>query len=107
MYFSAYWKKFRKPIDKGLKFLAILIIGFYRIIIKGLLGGGGGCRFYPSCGDYALQAYEKHSFFEATQQTIRRLLSCHPFGLVGSLYEEEGEKSQARALMPQNKKSLK
>ena len=98
MYFFAYWKRFRKPIDKGLKFLAVFIIGFYRIIIKGLLGGGGGCRFYPSCGDYALQAYEKHPFFEATQRIIRRLLSCHPFGFVGSFDEKEGGKRQGETL---------
>lgn len=90
MFFLAYLKNFKKSIDRLLKFIAFFIISFYKIIITGFFGGGGGCRFYPTCGDYALQAYEKHSFFKATRKTLRRLLSCHPFGSVGQpLWEQE------------------
>lgn len=107
MSFSACLKKFRKALDEGLKFLAVFIIGFYRIIIKGLLGGGGGCRFYPSCGDYALQAYEKHPFFEATQRTVRRLLSCHPFSFADISHGESERKARIDLLHHRNKGNFK
>jgi len=37
------------------------------------------CRFYPSCSDYALQAFQDFGFFKALQLTLKRLLRCHPF----------------------------
>ena len=95
MSFSVYWRKSQEWGDKGLKFLAFFVIGFYRVIIRGLLGGGGGCRFYPSCGDYALQVYGRHSFFEATRRLLRRLLSCHPFGPAGLFFEPPGKRWKA------------
>ncbi len=37
------------------------------------------CRFYPSCSDYAAQAFLKYGFFKGSFLTARRLLKCHPF----------------------------
>ncbi len=37
------------------------------------------CRFYPSCSEYALQAFQKYDLLKALFLTIKRLLSCHPF----------------------------
>lgn len=36
------------------------------------------CRFYPTCSQYALEAYQKHGFFYATCLTVWRLLRCQP-----------------------------
>ena len=60
------------------KFLACLLIGLYKMF-SGMLGTSGVCRFYPSCSDYALQAYLTQPFLKASQLTLKRLLSCHPF----------------------------
>ena len=95
MSFSAYGRKLRKGTDKSLKFLAFFVIGLYRLIIKGVFGAAGGCRFYPSCGDYALQVYGRFSFFEATKRLLRRLLSCHFFGPAGLFVEPSEKKERA------------
>ena len=37
------------------------------------------CLHYPSCSDYAILSYKKHSFLKATIRTINRIRECHPF----------------------------
>lgn len=37
------------------------------------------CRFTPTCSEYGLEAYRKHTFFRATVLTLKRILACHPF----------------------------
>lgn len=46
---------------------------------------GGRCRFYPSCSNYAIEAYQMHGAIRGTFMTIRRLFRCHPLG--GSGYD--------------------
>ncbi len=43
-------------------------------------GRVSACRFYPSCSNYAKEAYTEHGFWRATGLTARRLLRCRPFG---------------------------
>jgi putative membrane protein insertion efficiency factor len=38
------------------------------------------CRFYPSCSNYAMEAFTEHGFWRAFGLTARRLLRCRPFG---------------------------
>ena len=40
--------------------------------------GTGHCRFYPTCSNYAKEAYQKFNFFYATLLTSIRLLRCNP-----------------------------
>ena len=44
---------------------------------------GSSCRYEPSCSEYALESFERFSFFKAFYLTAKRLLSCHPWGKVG------------------------
>ena len=37
------------------------------------------CRFYPSCSQYALEAYQKLGLCRATYLSFFRLLKCNPF----------------------------
>ncbi|MCY0875449.1 MAG: membrane protein insertion efficiency factor YidD [Firmicutes bacterium] len=37
------------------------------------------CRFYPTCSQYAVEAYSKHSLGRATWLTIRRVSRCGPW----------------------------
>lgn len=53
------------------------IILFYQATFAYFLGGR--CRYYPSCSHYAIEAYEKLSFFRASYLVLKRLISCHPF----------------------------
>jgi len=41
---------------------------------------GGRCRFYPTCSDYAVQAYQQRNFIYASILTIKRLIKCQPLG---------------------------
>ena len=75
-----FWKSFTQKLSSFASFLALFLISFYRSFLSGTLGSGGGCRFYPSCSEYALLAYKNLSFFKATNLVLRRLLDCHPFG---------------------------
>ena len=61
-----------------LKFLLIIPIKFYQIIISPLLGPR--CRYYPTCSNYAVQAIEKHGAFKGSWLAFKRIISCHPWG---------------------------
>ena len=41
------------------------------------------CRFYPTCSQYAKEAFEKHGFFRAIGLILKRILRCHPWGGCG------------------------
>ncbi|MGC1422862.1 MAG: membrane protein insertion efficiency factor YidD [Terracidiphilus sp.] len=41
--------------------------------------GGGGCRFVPTCSEYASIAIATHGPFRGMGLAIWRLLRCHPF----------------------------
>ena len=58
--------------------MVVLLIKFYQRFISPILPGNS-CRFYPSCSQYALEAFEKHGFFKALRLSIKRVLSCHPY----------------------------
>jgi len=42
-----------------------------------LRGRGGGCRFHPTCSEYALEAFERRPFVVAVGMTTSRLLRCN------------------------------
>ena len=56
---------------------AIALVRLYQVLLGPLLGGQ--CRFYPTCSQYALDAYRKYGFFKATCKSIGRILRCNPF----------------------------
>ncbi len=43
----------------------------------------GGCRFQPTCSDYALTAIQTHGALRGGWLTLRRLSRCHPLGSWG------------------------
>ena len=65
-----------KLLNTVLNLLAILFIKIYKIIFYFM---PKACRFYPTCSEYALQAFEKHNFFKACFLVSKRLLSCNIF----------------------------
>ena len=68
-----------KPI-RGRRLAApfVLLIRTYQVVLGPFLGGR--CRFYPSCSEYAVDAYREHGPFRGTWLTARRLARCHPLG---------------------------
>ncbi|PKP03949.1 MAG: membrane protein insertion efficiency factor YidD [Bacteroidetes bacterium HGW-Bacteroidetes-9] len=43
------------------------------------------CRYTPTCSAYGIEALKKHGPFKGGWLTIKRVLSCHPWG--GSGYD--------------------
>ncbi len=71
-------KRFR-PLTK----LLIGLIRLYQITLSPWLGGA--CRYTPTCSNYGIQALEKYGAFKGSWLTIKRVLSCNPWG--GSGYD--------------------
>jgi len=53
---------------------------FLSPILHGLGGPGSGCRFYPSCSVYAIEAVRDHGPIRGLWLTLRRVLRCNPWG---------------------------
>ena len=73
MELNAFWKIINQ--------VPILLIKFYRLYISPLLGPS--CRFYPTCSNYALEAFRTHNFFYALWLTVWRVIRCNPFSIGG------------------------
>ena len=56
----------------------IILIKFYQWCISPWLGSR--CRYTPTCSQYGLEAFKKHGPFKGGWLTIKRILSCHPWG---------------------------
>ncbi|MDR3319562.1 MAG: membrane protein insertion efficiency factor YidD [Desulfovibrio sp.] len=59
----------------------VLPIRVYQYCISPILPPG--CRFYPTCSDYAVESILRHGLFRGGLFTLRRLSQCHPFGAYG------------------------
>ncbi|MCK9443760.1 MAG: membrane protein insertion efficiency factor YidD [Tissierellaceae bacterium] len=62
-----------------MKKIIILIIKFYQKVISRYILTGRSCRFYPTCSDYSIQAYEKYGIVKGTYLSVNRVLRCNPF----------------------------
>ena len=72
-----------------------LYIGFKNLLSKMLIGLirlyqitlspyiGRACRYTPTCSNYGIEAIRKHGPFKGTWLTIKRVLSCNPWGSSG------------------------
>jgi len=59
-----------------------LVRGYKRFLSRPLhlvLGPQCGCRFSPTCSEYAWQAFATHGFWRGGWLALRRLLRCNPF----------------------------
>ena len=54
----------------------LLALRGYRLLLSPWLGGG--CRFWPTCSLYAMEAVERHGAAAGSYLAARRLLRCHP-----------------------------
>ena len=71
-------RRFR-PLTK----LLIGLIRLYQITLSPWLGGA--CRYTPTCSNYGIEALEKYGAFKGGWLTIKRVISCNPWG--GSGYD--------------------
>ncbi len=67
--------------------LVDLVAAVYRTILSPLVhllaGPAYGCRFLPTCGTYATEAFKKHGFARGGWMAFRRVCRCHPWGSSG------------------------
>lgn len=61
----------------------IILIKFYQGAISPYLAPS--CRYTPTCSQYGLEAVRKHGPFKGGWLTLKRFLSCNPWG--GSGYD--------------------
>jgi len=47
------------------------------------------CRYYPTCSQYSIQAFNKHGVIKGLYLTIRRLIRCNPYSAGGIDYVPE------------------
>lgn len=50
----------------------------YQAVISPLLPGA--CRYTPSCSQYGVEALRRHGPWRGGWLTLKRFLSCHPWG---------------------------
>ena len=64
-----------------LTYILIKLIKSYQFLLSPLLGQS--CRHYPTCSDYSIEALKTYGFFKGLFLSIKRILSCHPWGQGG------------------------
>ena len=59
----------------------VALIWVYKLTLSPVFGGQ--CRYWPTCSNYALDAYRSHGAIRGTRLTVSRLLRCHPLSRGG------------------------
>lgn len=65
-------------VKKITTFPFIVIVRVYQWFISPILPPS--CRYTPTCSNYTIEALKKHGLLIGTYYSIKRILSCHPFG---------------------------
>ncbi len=63
---------------KLFSYIFVGIIKIYQNMISPLFPSR--CRYRPTCSEYGVQAIKKHGAFKGGVFTIKRILTCHPWG---------------------------
>ena len=63
--------------DKCARRFALALIGGYQLFLSPFFGDG--CRFSPTCSEYAREVFRTRNAYSALFLTLRRLFRCHPF----------------------------
>ena len=61
-----------------MKYLFIIIIKFYKLIISPYMGNN--CRYLPTCSEYSIAALQEHGLILGLYYAAKRIFSCHPLG---------------------------
>ena len=68
-----------------MRLLGIALVEAWRQTL-GRLTPEGTCKYYPSCSQYALDAFEKHGLLKGMAKAGWRLLRCNPWSHGGVDY---------------------
>ena len=79
-------------LTKWLAYPFILLVKFYRNFISPLTPAT--CRYTPTCSQYSLTALRRFGLFKGGWLSLKRILSCNPWG--GSGYDPVPEKTESK-----------
>ena len=79
---AEYGAKIIKKLSKGINFILIGCIKFYRKFISPMKITPC-CRFIPSCSQYAIEALQKYGPLKGSFLAIKRILRCNHFSKGG------------------------
>lgn len=68
-------------MSKIVQFPFLFLIRFYQVAISPFTPAT--CRFEPTCSSYYIEAIQIHGVFKGSYYSIKRILSCHPWGKTG------------------------
>tara|TARA_Y100001970_G_C13808934_1_gene638980 strand:+ start:201 stop:440 length:240 start_codon:yes stop_codon:yes gene_type:complete len=66
---------------KILVYSLIAIIKLYQFLISPLFGSS--CRYLPTCSNYFIGCLKEYGFFKGIIIGTKRILTCHPFKILG------------------------
>jgi len=69
-----------------MKRILLAFLAFYRAWLSPaihVLSPFGGCRYHPSCSQYAAEAIMMHGAAHGGWMALKRLLRCNPFARSG------------------------
>ena len=66
---------------KTLVNLKIIFINIYKYLFSPLLGNN--CRYLTPCSEYYIESLKKYGLYKGSLIGLRRILSCHPFKILG------------------------
>ena len=72
-----------KNFNHYLSAFFIMLIKLYQVTLSPFFGRQ--CRYLPTCSNYGIEAIKKYGPFKGGWLTLKRLLSCNPWG--GSGYD--------------------
>ena len=64
-----------------LTYILIKLIKGYKFLISPLLGNS--CRYFPTCSEYSIEALNEFGLVKGIYLSLRRIISCHPWGKGG------------------------
>jgi len=62
--------------EVNMRFVLVQLIRLYQKTLSLLIGGG--CRFYPTCSSYSIEAIERYGSLKGSWLMICRISKCHP-----------------------------
>ncbi|OUX46642.1 MAG: membrane protein insertion efficiency factor YidD [Candidatus Pelagibacter sp. TMED275] len=62
-------------------YIVIGIIKVYKLFISPFIRPS--CRYLPTCSEYFIDSLKVHGLFIGFYMGIKRILSCHPFKILG------------------------
>tara|TARA_B100001057_G_scaffold458443_1_gene507703 strand:- start:322 stop:561 length:240 start_codon:yes stop_codon:yes gene_type:complete len=58
--------------------ILIKCIKIYKYLISPLIGPS--CRYLPTCSEYSIEALKTYGFSKGLLLSLKRIMSCHPWG---------------------------